>query len=244
MAIEPDGKAPYAPPSAVLDVIERYRDRGLPRPIELDTLTRAGISESLAPRTLQALKLLELVDEAGNPTEQLEGLRKASEADFRSRLASVLESAYADVFQYTNPAEDGIQRVTDAFRHYKPPSQRARMVSLFYGLCEAAGLVTEPPRRPRGEPKRSPAKPKAKSSTRTIGSDPPHSIGRSTDTIPPELAGLFASLPDPKTGWPKERRDAFIEAFKGVLDFVIPVREAQGVPEVSIMEETPDEEVI
>ena len=79
--------APYAPPATVMQVITAFRDRGLSTPITSDVLLRASINESLVPRTLRGLQLLELIDDAGNPTPALEGLRRARSEDFRKRLA-------------------------------------------------------------------------------------------------------------------------------------------------------------
>ena len=45
---------------AILDLIERYRERGLTSPINADVLARAGIPTSLIPRTVQALQTLDL----------------------------------------------------------------------------------------------------------------------------------------------------------------------------------------
>ena len=76
MAVTTASAAPYAPPSAVLEVITRYRNRGLSTPITAEVLARAGVSESLVPRTLQALQILDLVDDKGMPTDTLEGFEK------------------------------------------------------------------------------------------------------------------------------------------------------------------------
>src|SRR5262245_49936348 len=116
MALKVDGNAPYAPPSAVLEVIRRYRDRGLQTPFTTDVFIRAGVSDSLAPRTLQAFKLLELVDDDGDPTEAFVGLAKApTDDEYRERLASLLRGVYAEVFAFVDPAEEDQARVRGAF---------------------------------------------------------------------------------------------------------------------------------
>lgn len=55
MPVTVDQPAPYAPASAILDLIERHRNKGLPAMVDADALGRAGVSDSLIPRTLQAL---------------------------------------------------------------------------------------------------------------------------------------------------------------------------------------------
>jgi len=135
----------------VLSVIDRYRERGLPAPISLDVLTRTGITDSLAPRTLQALKLLDLITEDGNPTATLETLRRAPSADFQARMQDFVRTAYAEVLSYVDPAKDSLEQMRDAFRPYVPHGQQVRMLSLFVGLVEAAGM-REPAVNGGGEP--------------------------------------------------------------------------------------------
>src|SRR5512146_77360 len=114
MPIVADGQAPYAPPATVLSIIQGFRDRGLQTPFTLDVLARAGVSESLGPRTLQSLKLLDLVDADGEPTQQFTDLAKAPQAEFGDRLAGILHSVYEDVFKFVNLNEDDYQRARDA----------------------------------------------------------------------------------------------------------------------------------
>src|ERR1700716_2236116 len=98
MAVTADKPSPYAPPSAILDLIARHRSRGLPPVVSAEALGRAGISESLIPRTMQALTTLDLIDETGKPTPTFEGIRLAPEAEYKKRLEDWLKGTYADVF--------------------------------------------------------------------------------------------------------------------------------------------------
>ncbi len=41
--------APYAPAKAVLGVVERFRDRGLPEPLTTGALEQVGVPASMAP---------------------------------------------------------------------------------------------------------------------------------------------------------------------------------------------------
>src|SRR5690349_12129895 len=106
MPILPNGIAPYAPAATVLSVIDRARQRGLPPTVTKDVLMRAGVSESLIPRTLQSLQLLELINDDGTWTPNLETLRRAPESELQSTLAEIVRSVYADVFQYVDPSKD------------------------------------------------------------------------------------------------------------------------------------------
>jgi hypothetical protein len=223
MAVTTASAAPYAPPSAVLEVINRYRARGLPTPINGDVLGRAGVSESLIPRTLQALQILDLIDDKGMPQQTLEGLRKAPEAEFRTRLAEWLNGAYADVLQFIDPATASEMDVRDAFRLYNPIGQQGRMVTLFQGLYAAAGIGAERQSAPR--PAARTAQPKARAPQATSKQEirKPNSNRSAASSLPPALAGLLDSLPPPEEGWTQDERNKFFNTFGTVLDFCIPI---------------------
>ncbi|MGH3721529.1 MAG: DUF5343 domain-containing protein [Pseudonocardiaceae bacterium] len=138
MVMRVNGPAAYGPGKTVKDLIERFRDSGLPSTLTVESLQRVGVSESLAPRTLRSLKLLDLVDEQGKPTPQFEDLRRAPAAQFKAELVVFLKSVYSDVFELLEPANATYEKVQDAFRSFTPPGQRDRMVSLFLSLLEYA----------------------------------------------------------------------------------------------------------
>jgi len=136
MAVQIHQGAPYAAPTVLTDLLKRNRDSGIPQPVNLVTLERLGISESLRPRTLQSLKLLDFIDEEGNLTPGFANLRKVPTPDYLPKLAEMLRATYAEVFAVVNPSNATYEQVKDAFRGFTPPSQTDRMTSLFLGLVE------------------------------------------------------------------------------------------------------------
>jgi hypothetical protein len=232
MAVTADKPSPYAPASAILDLIDRHRNRGLPAPINAEVLARAGISESLIPRTLYALQVLDLVDETGKPTSTFEGIRLAPEVEYKKRLEDWLKGAYADVFSFVDPSQDDDVAIRDAFRGYQPTGQQDRMVSLFQGLCVAAGIAAEKPKAQKTQQNRSVLrilpKPTAPAATKRIGflkSIAKSSASAAPSGLPPALAGLLASLPATGEGWTADDRAKFVTTFGAVLDFCFPINE-------------------
>lgn len=233
MPVTRDRPGPYAPAGAIIDLITRYRTRGLTAPINAEVLARAGVAETLIPRTIQTLITLDLIGEDGMPTNVFEGIRVAPEADYKARLTEWLKGAYADVFAFVDPSTDDEVRICDAFRGYNPVGQQERMVSLFAGLCVAAGLIT-----PKAGAPRAPAAPRPRAAA-TANNTPRRTPDRVTPAgsgskhvpgLPAPLSGLLAKLPPEGEGWPKAQRDKFVATFEAVLDFCYPVEddEAEG----------------
>jgi hypothetical protein len=225
------GPAPYAPPAAVLTFINAYRDKSLPAAFTPDVYVRAGVQESLVPRVAATLEGLELIDQNGRPTAELEGLRRATADEYKQRLAAVVRAVYAEVFQFVDPARDTPERIADQFRVFEPIGQRARMVTLFLGLCVEAGIITESTKRPTNTAASSrpngPRRQSEPTKRATLVSVPRARLRRDDDdSVPPALRGLLESLPfPPETGWTRTQRDGFVAAFGSVLDFCIPIIE-------------------
>jgi hypothetical protein len=189
-------------------------------------LTCAGISESLVARTLQAIHTLDLFGADENPTATMEAIRLEPESEYKKRFEDWLKSAYADIFALVDPATDDGTRIRDAFRGFSPIGQQERMVTLFQGLCTAAGLFPDKrtaaskPNAPRSAsriPNNRPRTPSpAQPSKRTAA-------GANAYGLPPAIAGLVESLPSAEEGWTAADRDRFLTTFKAVLDFAIPV---------------------
>jgi Family of unknown function (DUF5343) len=87
-----------------------------------------------------------------------EGLRLVPEAEYKARMGEWLTAAYADALKFVDPATATETQVRDAFRGYKPVGQQDRMVSLFLGLFEAAGIAPErKKKKPSPKPQNGPA---------------------------------------------------------------------------------------
>jgi len=234
MAVTADKPAPYAPIKAILGIIDRYRHRGMTSPITADVLARAGIADSLISRTLQALVALDLINENGDPTPTLEGIRLAPETEYKKRLEDWLKGAYADIFSYVDPTKDDETRIRDAFRTYQPVAQQPRMVSLFQGLCAAAGLIPEKTAHQTLQPESPSVATNSRlrgaraAARRTVAErfkDVPRHKPDSVSGLPTPLAGLLASLPPAEDGWTNADREKFLTTFRAVLDFCIPIIE-------------------
>lgn len=217
MPVTQENPGPYASPSAVLEVIRRFRDRGMQTPFTREVLSRAGIAESLQTRTLYALQVLDLIDDEGTPTEVLTGLANAGDDKFQEGLANWLRAAYAEVFRYADPATDDAARVRDAFRGYNPRAQQERMVTLFLTLCQEASIYTPPQGnavRERPTRRRRPT-PTVQRRQGAQQQHPHHGL-------PQPIEGLLASLP-PSRRWSQKRRDDFVKTFEAVLDYCVEV---------------------
>jgi hypothetical protein len=122
--------------------------------------------------------------------------------------------------------KDDETRIRDAFRNYEPMGQQTRMVTLFQGLCAAAGLIPEKPTRVGRPPATSRPRPTL---TRIVAERfkdaPRHSPRNAPPGVPAPLAGLLTSLPPEGEGWTKADRSKFITTFTAVLDFCFPVVE-------------------
>lgn len=245
MPLQPGASAPYTTGIAATTVLDAWRDRGFGVPVTPDTLVRVGVSESLARRTFQSLVLLDLIDDGGNPSEQFQAFRATrGEEEYRVRLQAWVRVVYADVLQYADPNAHSYEEVTEAFRTYEPAGQRRAMAGLLLGLWKYAGLpVTEsksPPSRKTPSPRaRQTSRPKT-SPREAIdgrpGFTPPAAIPAQND-LPAGLVGLLQQIPRDGRSWTSDRREAFVKAFEGVLDFSVPVDDNPPATEADEQEE-------
>jgi hypothetical protein len=109
-------------------------------------LLQLGINDSMVPRTIRALEFLGFVQEDGQPTPLLTQYIEANDEDAQRLMHQAIVRSYAFVLRAINPAEDSRVKILNAFRPMKPQGQWDRMVTLFLGLCRAAGMeVKEAP---------------------------------------------------------------------------------------------------
>jgi hypothetical protein len=184
--------APYAPILNVVEFIHTVRDRDMPQPVTPATLQAIGIPEGNAPRTLQALKFLHVLQEDGFYDAAAQRLKLAGTDEYPEILAELVRDAYQLVFKVVDPASDPEYRIADAFRQYQPDGQRSRMVTLFMGLCAEAGIVTRAGRAPSRDTKRTDRTPKQlRSAARERLSREVSSVQPTTTGSLPGVAMLF-----------------------------------------------------
>ena len=225
------GFAPYASPNSVIHLIHRLRDTGLPDPLTHDGLGLVGITPSMVSPTLRSFKYLRIVDDDGQKLSAHQSLSTATSEEYPGVLGEIVKSAYEDVFRIIDPAKHDFEQVEDAFRKYNPQKQRRKMVRLFLGLCEEAGLAPEQPKRRRGQGTTKVAPRVVEVATQDQQSNQPQtlpSVAPSTPNSAKALMNSFvAQLPDGK--WTSDHRVKWLNAVTSAVDLMITVSDSDEV---------------
>ena len=224
--------APYAPVRNVLRVIQRKRDRGLPDPVDVQVLQKVGVPEGNAHRTYQALVFLGLVAEDGYQTDLMERLGKAKTAEYPQLMGEIVRAAYHPVLTLIDPAEDNEIAVFDAFRGNDPQAQRARMVTLFLGLCEEAEMI---PRRPRHKRASIVARRRQKGGEKSGAAgtgkaqtdEPGAAISGPGQLDNRLLSAVIQQLPADGT-WTESRRSSWVQALISAVDLIVQVTDDEA----------------
>jgi len=222
--------APYAAPENVLRVLEKVHKNGLRGKVDADFMTQLGINEGMIGRTQRALEFLGFTDPAdeGAQTPLLSQYIVSGEEDAKALLQEAIRKSYEMVFRAVNPAHDDRAKIFTAFKTMKPQGQWDRMVTLFLGLCRAAGMpVLEPPLNRPGKvetsaertARKAQKKQKAKSPITTPPVDPnqlalPPAPMR---TLDPALVGILGKVADLETS---EDLESWIAMFRAAFTFV------------------------
>lgn len=221
--------APYASYKNVRDVINRYRERGLPDRLTAGDLERIGIPSGMAPRTLRALRFLGLIDEDGNRLEAFDRLKRATTEEYPAQLAEIVRAAYLPIFQIVDPAQDSDTALADAFRRFEPSAQRDKMIVLFRGLAEEAEII--PPDKPRQREypgRRAEPRPRAvapKPSTQVV--EPVGSPAPGESHVDYRLVqAVLQQLPS-EPRWTAAKRERWLTAMSAAVDLVFEVEEGE-----------------
>ncbi len=237
--------APYAPLAPVIALIRRRREKTLPEVLNAEKLAQMSISEGNISRVLQAMRFLNLIDEEGRQTEWFTRIAHAKEQEYPDILAEIIKGAYHDVFSIIgDPNQATDLELNDAFRPYQPQSQRNRMIILFRGLCQEAGLIAGGP--PTTRMRTRTTIPGKSSSSQSNGARKPQTQPKSDYseayqastpvTSQPMsnqefalLQGLLGKLPMEKK-WTQRQRDKWLQAMTANVDLLIDIVDLEDDP--------------
>jgi hypothetical protein len=236
MSIKTEKKAPYTTTVVLTRLMDWFRDRTPTGIVDMDTVVRAGVPESLATRTIRSLILLELLNENREPSKQwIDMASIRGDEEYKIQLQNWIRSTYSEILIYCDPSSDSYERISEAFRGYEPKGQRSAMASLFIGLWKYSGLESP---NAGAVASLSPTKKKSATYSGRPGrlTRPRHNrIPSPTklDDISPGLVGLLRQIPSEGKTWTVTTRDTFVEAFKAVLNFTVPIGDP-ALPSVEV----------
>ena len=211
---------PYAPPSNVIAILARLRNRNLPETVDADYLKDANIPDGTVSRTLFALRFLGLIGQASEPTPALRSIATSTDEEYMSTLAELVREAYAEVFVSIDPGQDAQASIINFFRRYTPASQRDRMVIFFLGMCRESGIPTLDIPRQRTSTA-SPGRGRTQSTPQPQSEKKTRKQGNSLPSSPvPALDGLIKSLPEVGEVFPELRRKQWLDMVQATLAYL------------------------
>ena len=237
MKLEHGGNAPYTSGTALIAVLDWFRERaGEGARIDQSTLGRIGVPDSIGSRTLSSLALLGLIDENSMPTSEWVKMSKVrGDDEYRDTFQQWLREAYSDVLSFCDPTSDDYAKIVQGFLGYKPVGQRKAMASLLVSLWKHAGLPlaeSTTHQRPASQKSVRPQQRVSDSRRKRVSTQDRKersvAVSPGFSTLPPALVGLLRQIPL-EQGWTETERDNFLHAFAAVVDFTVPV-----VPNTSI----------
>jgi len=113
----------------------------MPNKVDADLLQDYGISKGNVFALLSTLKFLNLIDEGGEPTADFGSLQTMGE-EFQGNLEQIIRKAYADLFSRFDLTKDSREHIRNYFARNYSASQAGKATTLFYGLCNKAGIPT------------------------------------------------------------------------------------------------------
>lgn len=232
MASAKENSAPYTSIGNMLLILGRIRKGWVPNQIDKGEMEKVGITASNANRTIAALEYLGLTNEDNRTTDTWKAIATSTTNDYPKVLEGILRNAYPSIFEiHPNPADATDVEIGNAFAKSEPLNQRGRMVSLFRGLCQEAGLI-------KGEPLTRERKPTTKQTTQKATSKngdekttEPEKHKNWAEAFEPinhslkwynDLATLMARLPDPANPkWTLQEKERWLAALQAMLDLLI-----------------------
>jgi hypothetical protein len=130
---------PYVPYRTFQTFLEFLFDEGIPERID-KTVWGPRFSGSSGTQLMTALKVLDLVDNAGHPSEELELLVRAEGDDRRTLLTRILERFYVPVFEL-DLARASKGQFHEAFRSFgTKEGVLTKCEAFFIRAAQAAGI--------------------------------------------------------------------------------------------------------
>lgn len=236
---------PYAPVGSTITVIRKMRNGGLPSPLNGTTITRLGVTQGNAGRTVATIKFLGFVDEHGHETDLVGAISKASTSEYPEVLGDILRQAYAEIFGVIDPSTATDLEFDDAFRGFDPLKQRGRMVKLFVGLCQEAGIKDGEPSFYAPRKRKDPPPKQNGSQSNASQNGNGHLVANPVQETPPQakskveksfssesypiLSAYFSQLPADNEWTSEESRNKWLQGIELALGFETQIASAEKI---------------